>query len=37
MEIEDHFIRKLQGMEVKPIDSVPILGKHLRGYVLDRR
>jgi len=33
MEIEDYFIRKLQGMAVTPSESVAILIKHLRGYV----
>ena len=35
MEIEDYFIRKLQGMAITPIDSGPILSKHLKGYVPD--
>ena len=37
LEIEDYFIRKLQGMAVLPKESVPILSKHLMGYVLDGR
>jgi hypothetical protein len=37
IEIEDYFIRKLQGMAVTPNDTVPILSKHLGGYVTDGR
>jgi hypothetical protein len=37
IEVEDYFIRKLQGMAVTPNDIVPILSKHLRGYVPDGR
>ena len=37
VEIEDYFIRKLQGMAVTPSESVPILCKHLKGYVTDGR
>ena len=37
VEVEDYFIRKLDGMAVTPIDTVPILNKHLRGYVPDGR
>jgi hypothetical protein len=35
MEIEDHFIRKLQGMAISPLDTVSIMSKHLKGYVPD--
>ena len=37
LEIEDYFIRKVQGMAVTPSESMPILNKHLKGYVLDGR
>ncbi len=37
MEIEDYFIKKLQGMAVSPENTVPILNKHLKGYVPDGR
>ena len=37
MEIGDYFIRKLHGMAVTPNDSVPILNKHLKGYVPNGR
>jgi len=37
LEIEDYFIRKLRGMAFTPKDSLPILIKHLKGYVLDGR
>jgi hypothetical protein len=33
IEIEDYFIRKLQGMAITTNDSVPILGKHLSGGI----
>jgi len=35
MEIEDYLVRKLKGMAVTPNEPVPILSKHLGGYVLD--
>jgi hypothetical protein len=37
VEVEDYFIRKLQGMVITPNDTVPILSKHLKGYVPDGR
>ena len=37
IEIEDYFIRKLQGMAVTLNDSMPILIKHLRGHFPDGR
>ncbi len=37
MEIEDYFIRKLQSMAILPQNTVPILNKHLKGYVPDGR
>ena len=37
VEVEDYFIRKLQGMAVTPNDNVQILNKHFKGYVLDGR
>ena len=37
LEIEDYFIRKLHGKAITPSESVPILNKHLKGYVLDGR
>ena len=37
MEIEDYFIRKLQGMAISPQTTVPILSKYLKGYVPDGR
>ena len=37
LETEDYFIRKLQGMPVTPNESVPILNKHLKGYVPNGR
>ena len=37
LKIDDYFIRNLRGMAVTPNESVPILSKHLKGYVLDGR
>ena len=37
LEIEDYFIRKQQGMVITPSESVPILSKHLKGYVPNGR
>ena len=37
LEIEDYFIKKLQGMAISSDFAVPILNKHLKGYVLDGR
>jgi hypothetical protein len=37
LEIEDYFIRKLQGMAILTDFEVPILSKHLKGYVPDGR
>ena len=37
VEVEDYFIRKLQGMAVTPNDYVPILSKHIKGYDPDGR
>ena len=37
METEDYFVRKLKGMAITPNDPVPIMSKHLKGYVLDGR
>jgi hypothetical protein len=37
VEIEYFFIRKLQGMIVTPSKLMPILGKHLKGYVPNGR
>jgi hypothetical protein len=37
LEIEDCFIRKLQGMVITPSGLVPILSKHLKGYVPNGR
>ena len=37
IEVDDYFIRELHGMAVTPNDIVPILCKHLRGCVPDRR
>jgi len=33
LEIEDYLTRKVQGMSITPIESMPILIKHLKGYV----
>jgi hypothetical protein len=35
MEVEDVFMRMLQESAIVPDDSVPLLSKHLRGYVPD--
>ena len=37
MEVEDYFIRKLHGMAISPQNTVPIMSKHLKGYVPDGR
>ena len=37
LEIEDYFIRKLHGMANTPNKLVPILNKHLKGYVQNGR
>ena len=37
MKIEDYFVRKLKNMAITPNYSVPVLSKHLRGYVPDKR
>jgi hypothetical protein len=35
MEVEDLFLRRLQESAITPDDSVPLMSKHLMGYVLD--
>ena len=35
MEIEDYFIRKLRETAINPVQSMPLLSKHLKGYVPD--
>ncbi len=35
LEVEDYFLRKLRGTAINPTQSVPLLSKHLKGYVPD--
>ena len=35
MEVEDYFLRKLRETAINPAQSVPLLSKHLKGYVPD--
>jgi hypothetical protein len=37
MEVEDVFMRRLQESAISPDNSVPLLSKHLKGYVPDGR
>jgi hypothetical protein len=37
IEVEDLFLRMLRGSAITPNDSVPLLSKHLKGYVPDER
>jgi hypothetical protein len=37
MEVEEYFLRRLQESAINPDFAVPLLGKHLRGYVPDGR
>ena len=37
MEVEDLFLRKLQESAIMPYEFVPLLIKHLKGYVPDGR
>ncbi len=33
MEVEDYFLRKLRETAINPAQYVPLLSKHLKGYV----
>ncbi len=35
MEVEDYFLRKLRETAINPAQYVPLMGKHLKGYVPD--
>ncbi len=35
MEVEDYFLRKLRETAINPTQSVPLLSRNLKGYVLD--
>ena len=37
LEIEDYFIKKVREMAFSPKNTVPIMKKHLRGYIPDGR
>ncbi len=37
MEVEDPFLRRLSKSVIVPNEFVPILNKHLKGYVPDGR
>jgi hypothetical protein len=37
MEVEDYFIRKMEGMAILQHNIMTILSKHLKGYVPDGR
>ncbi len=37
LEVEDYFLRKLRETAINPSQPVPLLSKHLKGYVPDGR
>ncbi len=37
MKVEDLFIRRLSESAIIPDNNMPLLGKHLKGYVPDGR
>ncbi len=35
MEVEDYFLRKVREIAINSVQTVPLLSKNLKGYVLD--